>query len=358
VAFTPEGTTVRYTEGKAAGNYQLSINLYSGAVLRAPVQEAVQVYGNLTSSATIALAAPDFTLPPAAPSGLVVAEGLGELDLSWVDNSHVAASYEVGRSTDGVSFTVLTSSLLPNTTSYRDTTAVMGQPYSYRVGAANILGTTYSSTASGEVQAPIPGGGGALTFGATTSSSISVSWQKATDNVSAQGALAYKVVYSLSNNVQTAGDAQANGTVVQDWTLDVAAANATGLSAATLYYFNVLVKDGAGNISAYASSSAMTANAVGFVSMTVTVTSPQDQTITFSQPNDIVVAPNAVLNITIGAGFDSYVWVLDGATLAGQTTATATIDCSSLALGAHHLTIFVQKNGMQYSKTLRFQIQS
>jgi hypothetical protein len=356
VTFTPGGTSVRYTEGKAAGNYQLSINLYSGAVLRAPVQEAVQVYGNLSSSATIALVAADFTLPPAAPSGLAVAEGLGELDLSWVDNSHVATSYEVDRSTDNVSFAVLTASLPPNTSSYRDTTAAMGQTYWYRVAAANSLGSTYSTAASGEVQAPIPGGSGALTFGAVSSSSIPVSWQKGTDNVSVQSALAYKVVYSLSNNVQTVGDAQANGTVARDWTLDVTTANVTGLSSGTLYYFNVLVKDGAGNISAYVSNS--TATLSPGVSLTITVTSPQDQTITFSQVNDIVVAPDATLTITTGGGFDSYAWVLDGTTLSGQTTATAVIDCSTLVLGAHHVTIFVQKNGMGYSNTLRFQIQS
>ena len=112
--------------------------------------------------------------------------------------------------------------------------------------------------ATGKVQAPIPGGSGVLAFGAVTSSSMSVSWQKATDNVSAPSALAYKVVYSLSNKVQTAVDAQANGTVVQDWTLDVATVNATGLSSGTTYYFNVLVKDGAGNISAYTSGSQST----------------------------------------------------------------------------------------------------
>jgi hypothetical protein len=54
------------------------------------------------------------------------------------------------------------------------------------------------------------------------------------------------------------GDAQANGTVARDWTLDVTTANATGLSSGTLYYFNVLVKDGAGNINAYVSGSQST----------------------------------------------------------------------------------------------------
>jgi hypothetical protein len=44
-------------------------------------------------------------------------------------------------------------------------------------------------------------------------------------------------------------DAEANGIVVQGWTADIA----TGLSAGTAYYFNVLVRNDVGNATAYAS---------------------------------------------------------------------------------------------------------
>ncbi len=357
VTFTAGGTSVRYTEGKAAGNHQLIIDLYSGSVLRASVSEAVQVYGNLTSSATIALTAADFTLPPAAPSGLVAVEGLGGVDLSWTNNSHVANGCEVDRSSDNVSFTVLAGTLGPTATSYHDGSAATGQTYWYKVAAKNNLGSSYSNEASGAWQAPIPGGSGALTFGSATSSSVPVSWQMATDNVTAANALAYKVVQSQSDNVQTATDAQNNGTVVQDWTPNIGAVNATGLSAGTLYYFNLLVKDGAGNISAYFSGSAMTSPATGFISLTVTVTSPQDALITFSQPDAIVVAPDTTMTITVAQGFDSYAWLLDGVALAMQTSATVTIDCTTLELGPHHLTAFVMLQGNLFSKSLQFSVQ-
>ena len=243
----------------ASGSYQLCFLLKSGAVLRASVQEAVQVYMNLTSSATIALAEADFTTVPAAPSGLVVAEGLGKLVLGWVDNSHVETGYTIERGPDGSTWGVIDSISAP-ATGYDDTTAAMGQTYYYRVKATNDLGASDpSGSASGKVEAPVPGGAGVLTFSDATSSSIRVSWQKATDNVSAQAALQYKVVRSLSDNVQTVVDAEANGTVVQDWTADIATVNATGLSAGTTYWFNVLARDTAGNKSAYASNSESTA---------------------------------------------------------------------------------------------------
>jgi hypothetical protein len=247
------GTTwVRYLEDKPAESYILCFILKKNGVQRACVQEAVQVYMNLTSSATIALTTSDFSHAPAAPTGLSVSEGLGKLVLHWTDNSHVETGYTVERGTDGITYGVIGSISAP-ATSYDDTTAAIGQTYYYQVRATNDFGASDpSGSASGKVEAPVPGGGGVLTFGGVTSSSIRVSWQKATDSMSAQTALTYKVVRSLSNNVQTVGDAEANGTVVQDWTADIATANATGLSAETTYYFNVLVRDEAGQKAVYA----------------------------------------------------------------------------------------------------------
>ena len=354
------GTSMRYVQANvSSGSYQLCFNLKSGSTLRASVQEAVQVYMNLTSSAIITLTDSDFTSAPAAPSGLGVAEGLGKLDLSWTDNSHVETGYVVERSTgDNLHYGQLAGMPLPaNTTSYSDTTAVLGQMYWYRVKARNSLGDSGSSNeVSGKVEAPTPGGSEVLSFSEITTSSIRVSWQKATDNVSAQAALGYKVVRSLTNNVRTVGEALANGTVVQDWTLDSTTANATGLSSGTTYYFNVLVKNEAGNTAAYSSSTAT--SGTGTISMTITVTSPQDEIITFDHPDDIIVAWGSIMVAVISEVFDSYEWMLDGNILVGQTTATVSIDCATLDPGVHHLTVFVQKNGNLFSKNLRFVVEN
>jgi len=43
--------------------------------------------------------------------------------------------------------------------------------------------------------------------------------------------------------------------VVADWSQDIATMDAVGLAPGTLYYFNVLVRDEAGNKSAYLSDS-------------------------------------------------------------------------------------------------------
>jgi hypothetical protein len=94
------------------------------------------------------------------------------------------------------------------------------------------------------------------------------------------------------------------------------------------------------------------------LSMSITVTSPQNETITFNQVDDIAVAPSSVLQVTIREGFDSYEWMLDGEILNGQTSAIVTIDCAPIELGVHQLAAFVEKNGQLYSKTLRFRIEN
>jgi hypothetical protein len=90
------------------------------------------------------------------------------------------------------------------------------------------------------------------------------------------------------------------------------------------------------------------------VSVTVIVTSPQDEIITFNQADDIVVPSGSVLSVSIGEEFDSYEWMLDGAVLSGQTSADVTIDCLLLEPGAHHLSVFVRNDDRLYSKSLRF----
>jgi hypothetical protein len=360
VTFTSGGATARYVEAKDSGNYRLCINLKSGTLLRASVQEAVQVYQNLTSSATIELTSADFTYPPEAPSALVVAEGSSTLDLSWEDNSHVETAYVVERSmVETGPFEEVAGSLSANTESYSDSGVSLGTMYWYRVKARNDLGDSgYAGPTSAKVQAPVPGGAGTLTLSGATASSIEVSWQKATDNVSAQSTLRYKVVRSTSDNVGTAALAELNGTPVMDWTTDVSTASATGLSAGTLYYFNVLAKDEKDNTDAYVSGSQSTIDGTGYLELTITVTTPQNETISFSQVDNFTVAVGATLTLAIGQSFDSYSWTLDGEAVAGQTTENVTIDCGTLAPGVHHLAAFVMKGGLLYSATVKFRVEN
>ena len=355
-------TWIRYTEQKPSGSYRLRFELNSGTVVRAIVEEAVQVYDNLTSSETITLSEDDFTSAPQAPSSLVAEEGLGELELSWVDNSVVETGYVVERSIgDNLNYMVLDDTLLANTTGYTDVTAVMEQLYYYRVKAVNGFGESwYSDEVQGMVEVPEPGGGGVLSFSAVMVESMRVSWEKGTDNVSAQEELEYKVVMSDSDNISTVEEAETVGDgrqVVADWTQDLAMVEVTGLSPGTLYYFNVLVKDEAGNKAAYVSDSRETF-AEGTLSFTITVRSPEDETITFDQTEDVVVAPDSILTVSIAETFDSYKWSLYGIDLSSQTSNSVDIDCQQLWPGVHHLTLFVEKNELLYSETLRFRIEN
>ena len=89
--------------------------------------------------------------------------------------------------------------------------------------------------------APVPGGTPTLSGGNLT-------WARATDDHTAQAALEYKVVYyDTSNLIGNAETALRNGTVHCDWTANLTSCSVTG----TNRYFTVLVRDNAGNTSAY-----------------------------------------------------------------------------------------------------------
>ncbi len=119
--------------------------------------------------------------------------------------------------------------------------------------AAAQLSLTYDTTS------PAAGGGGTISTSGVTSASVDLSWTAGTDTVTASANLMYKVVYSENDNISTTADAQNNGITAQDWTADITNATATGLSSSTTYYFNILIRDAAGNIAAYTPASETTA---------------------------------------------------------------------------------------------------
>jgi hypothetical protein len=107
---------------------------------------------------------------------------------------------------------------------------------------------------------PVPGNGSpGLTFGTITASSIVVNWNAAFDEKTPVANLEYLVCYSLSSiNMDTVNSIEANtfplGSI---YTFDIYTANIctktiTGLNDNTKYYFNVIVRDQAGNKAVYA----------------------------------------------------------------------------------------------------------
>ena len=93
----------------------------------------------------------DCTTPPSPPSGLS-AIGLDGpvINLTWMDNSAIEDGYEVRRSSDGVTFTVI-ASLPADNTSYSDRAVSQNTTYSYIVGATKDDGfSDFSAVASAQ----------------------------------------------------------------------------------------------------------------------------------------------------------------------------------------------------------------
>lgn len=106
-----------------------------------------------------------------------------------------------------------------------------------------------------DVSAPVTGASGVITGNNVTSTSFTLNWTAASDNMTSQNFLLYKVVKaSLSTDIDTIAKADAitGSGLIQDWAFNLNSMNITGLSGNTTYYFAILVKDNVGNKSMYA----------------------------------------------------------------------------------------------------------
>ena len=97
-----------------------------------------------------------------------------------------------------------------------------------------------------DIHAPVPGDSGKLTFSGNT-----LSWSEALDDISDNSSLKYRVVKNSEDRIHVVETAMRNGVVLCNWD------NCSGLSLENLSepaYYNVLVKDEAGNINSYQST--------------------------------------------------------------------------------------------------------
>src|SRR5678809_264899 len=90
-----------------------------------------------------------------------------------------------------------------------------------------------------------------LAWQAASTSTVILSWTAATDDVSAQDKLVYEVRQSRVNNLDTVANAETNGAIALAYGSGRTTATISGLTPGATYYFNVIVKDEAGNKSAY-----------------------------------------------------------------------------------------------------------
>lgn len=115
-------------------------------------------------------------------------------------------------------------------------------------------------TITGDITAPAPGT--AISFSAIGSNGLTVNWGAATDAITAQANLEYKIVKdnTATTNIDSVAeiDAKSGGDLLQDWTANITTRAVTGLTASTTYHFAVLVRDAAGNKAFYTPASQAT----------------------------------------------------------------------------------------------------
>ncbi|MEK3885293.1 S-layer homology domain-containing protein [Paenibacillus sp. PL2-23] len=199
------------------------------------------------------------------------------------------------------------------------------------------LASIGTSLGSGDDTAPV------LTSGDLAASSITysgavLSWSKASDNVTVSCNLEYQVYQSASPNIGTVADIEINGTPIGSPAKDIATSSITGLTQGTSYYFNVLVKDGSGNKTAYTMTQVTTLeptvtlsyNGNGHTEGSV----PVDGT-AYTQGQAVAVAGNTGALYKSGYVFEGWNTAADGS---GQDYAPG----ASITLGSTNVTLYAK----------------
>lgn len=110
---------------------------------------------------------------------------------------------------------------------------------------------------------PIPGGSGTITTSGIGQTSLTLNWTAGLDETTQQSNLEYAVYRSTTNNIGSVANAEANGTLITNYTTNIITSNATSLTCNTSYWFNVLVRDQALNKAAYTQKNETTATCSG-----------------------------------------------------------------------------------------------
>ncbi|MBB6635238.1 InlB B-repeat-containing protein [Cohnella thailandensis] len=84
-----------------------------------------------------------------------------------------------------------------------------------------------------------------------TTTGMTLNWDKASDNMTESDRLQYAVYQSEDGSIYSPQLAEKRGTLLMDYTADVDTFAVSGLTPDTGYFFNVIVKDAAGNKSPY-----------------------------------------------------------------------------------------------------------
>ncbi|WP_240422192.1 fibronectin type III domain-containing protein, partial [Paenibacillus periandrae] len=306
--------------GTALGSYTADIGTYSVTGLTESTTYYFNVIvkdeaGNKTAYTTKQVVTSDITAP-AVSDGTISTSGITAtaVTLSWTKatdtvSAQGALQYQVYRSSSNNLNTV--ANIEANGTALGSYTADIGtysvtglmESTTYYLNvivkdeAGNKAAYTMKQVVTSDITAPAVSDGTISTSG-ITDTEVTLSWTKATDNVSAPSALQYQVYRSSSNNLNTVANIEANGTAVGSYTTDIGTYSVTGLTESTTYYFNVIVKDEAGNKAAYTMKQVVTSDITAPVASDGTISTSgitdTEVTLSWTKATDNVSAPSAL----------------------------------------------------------------
>jgi cyclomaltodextrinase len=136
-----------------AGNYWVEVEFFRNDEKVARKESIVWIYGSATTASEIEVDLEGLQTKPSAPRNLLLSYSNGAVNLSWEDTSSSEDGFRIFGSTDGITFTFL-SSVDPGVEEYTDTNLTPNSTKYYQVVAFN--GAGESSAVSGEID--IPGG--------------------------------------------------------------------------------------------------------------------------------------------------------------------------------------------------------
>lgn len=195
--------------------------------------------GSSSYSNTVSATTQVPTPVPAAPSTLALTvKSASSIALTWKDNSTTESGFKIERSTDGVTFTQVTS-VAVGIVAYTDSSLSPSKKYWYRVCAYNAGGnSTYTAAASATTQAlpTPPTAPSTLTVTVVSNSSLKLGWKDNSTNETG-----FKIERSTDGT---------NFTLVTNTLASVITFTDSGLASATKYYYRVRAYND-GGLSAY-----------------------------------------------------------------------------------------------------------
>jgi len=272
------------TNGSIIQSYETDNNSYAVTELAAATTYYFNVIardaaGNksiYTSVAATTLA--DNTLPIVGNSGTINTASIAEtgLTLSWtkatddhsLDNT---LQYEVRQSLannmNSLADTEANGSIIQSyeadDSSHTVTGLTTNTTYYFNVIAKDASGnqsiyTTVAATTLADSTAPDAGDSGTINTASITENGLTLSWTTSTDLHSPDNTIQYQVRQSSADNMNSLADTETNGSIIQDYETDDNSYTVTALTAGSVYYFNVIARNAAGNKSIYTTVAATT----------------------------------------------------------------------------------------------------